>query len=97
MPIHNTRAATVTDYQDHQVEEFFGELNAELRKKINDEFNVRFDSKNIDILRAINVLNAGSDTYLDLNELDVLLDTFSCLDINMSILALEIERAEVEV
>ena len=56
--------------------------------------NVRFDSKNIDILRAINALNAGSDTYLDLSELDVLPNTFSCLNINRSILELEIERVD---
>jgi hypothetical protein len=76
MPIHNTRATTVTlpmiIYQGHQIKYFIGELNAELKKKLNDEFNVRFDSKNIDIRRAINALNAGSDTYLDLSELDVL-------------------------
>lgn len=98
MPIHNTRATTVMtpDDQDHQVKEFIGDLNEELKKKLNDEFNVRFDSKNIDILRAINALNAGSDTYLNLSELDVLLNTFSCLNINRSILELEIERAEVD-
>ena len=90
MPIHNTRATTVMtpDDQNHQVKEFIGELN--------NEFNVRFDSKNIDILRAINALNAGSDTYLDLSELDVLLNTFSCLSINRSILKLEIKRTEVD-
>ena len=98
MPIHNTRATTVTtpDDQDHQVKEFIGELNAELKKKLNDEFNVRFDSKNTDILTAINALNAGSATYLDLSELDVLLNTFSCLNIDRSILEMEIERAEVD-
>ena len=98
MPVHNTRATAVTiaDDQDHQVKEFIKELNTKLKKKLNDEFNVRFDSKNIGILRAINALNAGSDIYLDLSELDVLLDTFSCLNINRSILALEIERAEVD-
>ena len=47
-------------------------MQPKLKKKLNDEFNVRFDSKNIDILRAINALNAGSDTYLDLSELDML-------------------------
>jgi hypothetical protein len=98
MPIHNTRATTVTTPGDqgHQIKEFIGELNAELKKKLNDEFNVRFDSKNIDILRAIDALNAGSDTYLVLSELDVLLNTFSCLNIDRSILELEIERAEVD-
>ena len=98
MPIHNTRATTVTtpDDQNHQVKEFIGDLNTELKKKLNDEFNVRFDSKNIDILRAINALNASSDTYLDLSELDVLLNTFSCLNINRSILKLESKRAEVD-
>jgi hypothetical protein len=69
MPIHNTRGTTVTTPHDqgHQVKEFIGELNAELKKKLNDEFNVRFDSKNIDILRAINALNAGSE-YLQLSQ-----------------------------
>jgi hypothetical protein len=58
MPIHNTRGTTVTtpDDQGHQAKEFIGELN--------DEFNVRFD---IDILRAINALNAGSE-YLQLSQ-----------------------------
>lgn len=98
MPIHNTRTTTITtpDDQDYQVKEFIRELNAELKQKLNDEFNVRFDSKNIDILRAINAFNAASDTYLDLSELDVLLNTFSCFNIDRSILELEIERAKVE-
>ena len=48
------------------------------------------------IRRAINALNAGSDTHLVLSELDVLLNTFSCLNTNRSILELEIERAEVD-
>ena len=44
MPVHNTRATTVMtpDDQGYQVNEFIGELNAELKKKLNDEFNVRF-------------------------------------------------------
>ena len=89
MPVHNTRATTVTlpDDQDHQVKEFIGELNANLKKKLNDEFDVRFDSKNIGILNAINALDVGCDDYLSLSALDVLLDTFSCLGINRSILA----------
>jgi hypothetical protein len=100
MPIYNTRsrATTVTtpDDQDHQIKEFIGELNAELKKKLNNEFNIRFDSKNMNLLRAINALNAGSDTYLNLSEFNVLLNTFSCLNINRSILELEVERAKVD-
>ena len=94
MPIYNTRsrATTVTtpDDQDHQIKlkEFIGELN--------NEFNIRFDSKNMNLLRAINALNAGSDTYLNLSEFDVLLNTFSCLNINRSILELEVKRAKVD-
>ena len=39
-PIYNTRATTVTtpDDQGHQIKEFIGELNTELKKKLNDEF-----------------------------------------------------------
>ena len=67
-----------------------------MQEKIRDEFEVRFDSKNIEILKSFTALDSGNDEYLNYNVLEYVLDHFTFLDINRSILKIELERVKLD-
>ena len=61
-----------------------------MKGKIEKEFQIQFDSKNIQIMKAFEDLDASKPCYLDINSLDYLIQHFDCLGINRSILKLEL-------
>ena len=69
------------------------DLNAYMKRKIEKEFQIRFDSKNIQVMKAFEALDASKPCYLDIDTLDYLVKHFDCLGINRSILKLELLRA----
>ena len=92
MPIHNTRSATANAELDlNHVKNTLNTLNNQLKLKLNEEFDVRFDSKIIEIMKCIKCFDAGdSEHYLDSNLLKKIASYFSCIEINTSILEIEI-------
>lgn len=67
-----------------------------MKQKIKEEFRVRFEEKNIEIMRALEALDASKQNYLDIEALDDLIDHFDCLNVNRSILVIEISRAKMD-
>ena len=65
-----------------------------MKEKIDEEFNVRFDTKNFEVMKSFEALDASKGYYLDEGTLKYLVDHFHCLDINQSILKLELVRAK---
>ena len=72
-------------------------LNNYLKDMLAKEFRVRFDAKNVELLKGIDGLNAGSDPYLSFEKLKLIIDQFeSCITINKTMLKVEIERARAD-
>ena len=94
LPIHATRSAA-TNNAVSRTEKTIQDLNSYMKQKIKEEFRVRFDEKNIEILKALEALDASKENYLDIDALDYLIDHFDCLNVNRSILAIEISRAKM--
>ena len=67
-----------------------------MKQKIKEEFKVRFEEKNIEIMRDLEALDASKENYLEIEALDYLIDHFDCLNVNRSILAIEISRAKMD-
>ena len=65
-----------------------------MKQKIEEEFRVRFEEKNIEIMRGLQGLDFSKEEYLDIETLDILINHFECLNVNRSILAIEIARAK---
>ena len=95
LPIHATRSAA-TNNAVSRTEKTIQDLNSYMKQKIKEEFRVRFDEKNIEILKALEALDASKENYLDIDALDYLIDHFDCLNVNRSILAIEISRAKMD-
>ena len=70
---------------EDSINNMISELNAYMKRKIKKEFQIRFNSKNIQIMKAFEALDASKPCYLDINTLDYLVQHFDCLGINRSI------------
>ena len=90
MPIHRTRSSAIAE---DSINNMISDLNAYMKRKIEKEFQIRFDSKNIQIMKAFEALDASKPCYLDIDTLDYLVQHFDCLGINRSVLKLELLRA----
>ena len=95
LPIHATRSAA-TNNAVSRTEKTIKDLNSYMKQKIKEEFKVRFEEKNIEIMRALEALDASKENYLEIEALDYLIDHFDCLNVNRSILAIEISRAKMD-
>ena len=95
LSIHYTRSSRVPEEAENIIS-MIEDLNEYMQEKIRDEFDVRFDSKNIEILKSFTALDSGNDEYLNYNVLEYVLDHFTFLDINRSILKIELERVKLD-
>ena len=97
LPIHATRSAATNNVVSRsRAEKTIKDLNSYMKQKIEEEFRVRFEEKNIEIMRGLQALDASKEEYLDIETLDILINHFECLNVNRSILAIEIARAKVD-
>ena len=95
MPVHNTRSTATQTDATYYVKETVYILNSHLKEKVNKEFDVRFEDKVIEVMKSIVCFDAGnSEHYLDIEMLKCFSDHFSCIEINHSILEMEVERAK---
>ena len=71
-------------------------LHGYMQRKIDEEFEARFNNSNIELLQSFAALDAGegSDKYLDFNLLKSLGERFPFLNIDNTILELEVGRAK---
>ncbi|CAB4013421.1 Hypothetical predicted protein [Paramuricea clavata] len=76
------------------LESSISEMNTYMKEKIDEEFNVRFDAKNFEVMNSFEALDASKECYLDKGVLMYLVDYFHCLEINQSNLKLELVRAK---
>ena len=70
-------------------------LNTYMQRKVKEGFAICFEAKNIEVMRAFEALDASKENYLDIKTLDCLIDHFECLNVNRSILMIEISRAKL--
>lgn len=98
--IHFTRSAVDEADElsaDSTITRTVKSLNTYLKDMLAKEFRVRFDAKNVELLKGIDGLNAGSDHYLSFEKLKLIIDQFeSCITINKTMLKVEIERARAD-
>lgn len=85
-----------TAAQQSNIKSSISELNSYMKEKIDEEFKVRFDAKNIEIMKSFEALDASKECYLDEGTLSYLVEHFHCLEINQSILKLELVRAKTD-
>ena len=76
MPIHQTRSSAIAE---DSVNNTISDLNAYMKSKIEEEFQIRFDRKNIQIMKAFEALDASKPCHLDIGILDYLVQHFDCL------------------
>ena len=69
-------------------------MNSYVKEKIDEEFNIRFDAKNFEVMKSFEALDAPKECYLDEGALMYLVDHFHYLEIIQSILKLEMVRAK---
>ena len=79
---------------NRNLESSISKMNSYMKEKIDEEFNVRFDAKNFEVMKSFEALDASKECYLDEGTLRYLVDHFHCLEINHSILKLELVRAK---
>lgn len=95
LSIHNTRANKESNAEG-KVESLVKNVHGFMQEKVAEEFQVRFESKNIKILHALTALDPSKENYLDFDVMELLVDHFTFLDINRSLLKIELERAKVD-
>ena len=83
MPIHQTRS-TSSNSAAYSINNQIFNLKSYMKNMIEEEFRIRFDSKNI------------IPCYLDIDTLGYLVAHFDCLDINRSVLKLALSRAKID-
>ena len=86
--------STTRQQSDSNIQTTISELNSYMKEKVDGEFNVRFDGRNIEVMKGFEALDASKKCYLDEKTLAHLVDRFECLDINRSVLKLELVRAK---
>ena len=70
-----------------------------VRETKSEGFAKRFQAKNIEIMRAFEAFDASKENYLDIKTFDYLIDHFEyfeCLNVNRSILMIDISRAKLD-
>ena len=96
IPTHNTRSRTGDTEEAENIHEIITNLSEYMQEKVKEEFGVRFDSKNIEILKSFGALDPGNENYLNYSSLEFLLDHFHFLDIDRSLLKMELDRAKTD-
>ena len=79
---------------NRNLESSISNMHSHVKEKIDEEFNVRFDAKNFEVMKSFEALNAPKECYLDEGTLMYLVDHFHYLEIIQSILKLEMIRAK---
>ena len=69
------------------------QLNTHLKEKLNEEFEVRFHQKNIDLMKCLKAFDAGDKDYLSIELLEKFLNILPMINVNRSVLRLEVKRA----
>ena len=83
--IHNTRSSGFERSEQEttaEIKNSISALNIYMQVKLEEEFSVRFDKKNVEILKACEGFNAGSEHFLDIEKLLYLVEHFDCLNVN---------------
>ena len=89
-----TRSATEQQSDSNRnLQSSISNMNSYMKEKIDEEFNIRFDAKNFEVMKSFEALDASKECYLDEGTLRYLVDHFHCLEINQSVLKLELVRA----
>ena len=91
MPIHRTRGSVDSN---ESAKKSIEQLNKHLKEKLNEEFDVRFHQKNIDLMKCLKAFDAGDKDYLSIEILEKFLDILPVLDVNKSVLRIEVKRAK---
>ena len=94
LPIHNTRSATATTAQPDRVNQTVKTLNQYIKQTLAKEFDVRFNDELMDVMCNLCTFDAGDPDYMDDNMLENFADHFSCIEINKSLLKMEIEMTK---
>lgn len=68
-----------------------------MQAELEEEFKVRFDDKNVDILKACEAFDAASENFLDFEKLLYMVDHFDCLNVNRTLLKTEARKAKYEI
>ena len=92
MPIHRTRSSSSSASTAESISSIITNLNSYMKSKIEEEFQIRFDCKNIQIMKVLEALYASKFGRVD--TLDYLVEHIDCLTINRSILKLELLKAK---
>ena len=96
LPTHNTRSRRGDTEEAENIHQIITDLSEYMQEKVNEEFDVRFDSKNIEILKYFGALDAGNENYLNYSSFEFLLDLFHFMDANRSLLKVELDRAKTD-
>lgn len=98
--IHNTRSGGFERSEEEieaQLKNAITALNSYMQAKLEEEFKVRFDDKNVDILKACEAFDAASENFLDFEKLLYMVDHFDCLNVNRTLLKTEARKAKYEI
>ena len=88
LAIHHTRSSHESD-EAKKIKSMIANMNKYMQKKVDEEFGVRFDSKNVDILHSSRALDPANEEYLNYTSLEYLLNYFDFMNINRSLLKIE--------
>ena len=88
--IVQTRSAASRQQCDLNLQGSISDINSYIKEKLNEEFNVRFDGSNLEVMKSFEALDASKECYLDNGTLKYLLNRF----ISQSVLKLELVRAK---
>lgn len=81
---------------NRNLESSISKMNSYVKEKIDEEFNVRFDAKNFEVVKSFEALDDPKECFLDEGTLMYLVDHFHYLEIIQSILKLEmVERRTI--
>ena len=92
--IHNTRSGGFERSEEEieaQLKNSITALNSYMQAKLEEEFIVRFDDKNVNILKACEAFDATSENFLDFQKLIHMLHHFDCLNVNKTLLKAKYE------
>ncbi len=98
--IHNTRSGDFERSEEEieaQLKNYITALNSYMQAKLEEEFKVRFDDKNVNILKACEAFDAASENFLDFEKLLYMVDHFDCLNVNRTLLKTAARKAKYEI
>ena len=98
--IHNTRSGGFERSEEQieaQLKNAITALNSYMQAKLEEEFKVRFDDKNVDIFKACEAFDAASENFLDFEKLLYMVDHFDCLNVNRTLLKSEARKTKYEI